>query len=132
MSRVRSLPKGLDRVGFLLSVGCALHCAAMPLIAGLLSVSVVGTSVAETTEGGLLVVAAATALASMLGGCRHHGQLRPILLMLGGFALVLAGRTLAPEGSMLEVLTTVTGGAAVASAHLANWRSCCAHPAPAR
>lgn len=127
MSIIRSLPTGLDRVGFLVSAGCAVHCAAMPFAAGLLSMYGAGFVASDTIEALLLVIAAVVAVASMSGGCRHHRQLRPILLMPLGFALVLTGRALAREGGWIETLAVVAGGALIASAHLANWRLCCAH-----
>jgi len=126
MSKVRSLPTGLDRTGFLLSAGCAVHCALMPFAAGALSLMGVGFVASPTTEAVLITTAAGVAVLSMAGGCRHHRQIRPVLLTVAGFASILLGRTLAAEHSWPETIAVVTGAMAIASAHLVNWRLCCA------
>lgn len=115
----------LDRAGALLSAGCALHCALMPFAAGVLTTFGAGVVASETTEQLLLLCAAVIGATSLIGGCRHHRQARPLLMMVGGFAIVLVARFGFEEGTALEVAITVVGAMLVASAHLANARLCC-------
>jgi hypothetical protein len=122
----RSLPAGLDRTGFLLSAGCAVHCAAMPFAAGFLSLIGAGFVASPAVEAALLGIAAGVALVSMRGGCRHHRQLRPVVLMVLGFGGILGGQILAEEESVIEILAVAGGALMVAAAHLVNWRLCCA------
>jgi hypothetical protein len=126
MAIMRSFPAGLDRTGFLLSAGCAVHCAAMPFAAGFLSMIGAGFVASETTEALLIAVAAVIGIRSLMGGCRHHRQFAPVALMSSGFGLILTGRTIAADGSLWEVLAVVSGAVLIASAHLSNWRFCCA------
>jgi len=126
MSKVRSLPTGLNRAGFFLSAGCAVHCALMPFAAGALSLMGVGFVASPTTEAVLITAAAAVAVFSMGGGCRHHRQVRTVLLTVAGFAAILLGRTFAAEHSWPETAAVVSGAMAIASAHLVNLRLCCA------
>jgi hypothetical protein len=64
MTMIRSIPRGLDRTGFLLSAGCAVHCAAMPFAAGFLSMIGAGFVASETSETLLMVIAAVMASAA--------------------------------------------------------------------
>lgn len=128
MTMIRSIPTGLDRTGFLLSAGCAIHCAAMPFAAGFLSVVGAGFVASETTEVLMIAVAAVIGIRSLMGGCRHHRQFAPAVLMASGFGLMLTGRIIAADGSWFEVLAVVSGAVLIASAHMANWRLCCAGP----
>jgi hypothetical protein len=113
----------LDRAGVLVSVGCAIHCAAMPFAAGVLSMAGVGFLASETAEATLLAGAAVIAVVSLTSGCCHHRQWQPIALMLLGFGLVAFGKWWAPEGQP-EVVSVVAGAVTIASAHLVNLRAC--------
>ncbi len=115
----------LDRAGVVLSASCALHCALMPVAVGVLTTFGFGAVASEETELLLLLSAAAVGVISLIGGCRHHRHARPLLVMAGGFALVLMARLGFEEGTTIEIATTVAGAALVASAHLVNARLCC-------
>lgn len=132
MSLVSSfMPRGLDRAGFVLSTACAVHCAVVPLVAGLLPLVGLGFLLDEVVETALLLVAAGLALASLAGGCRHHGQFRPLAMVAAGFALILLGRTWLAHNELWETLLVVAGALMVAGAHAVNWRLCCAPRSPA-
>lgn len=119
---IQRLPS-LDRAGMLVSVGCAIHCAAMPFAAGLLSLGGAGLVASETAETALLLAAVAIAALSLISGCCHHRQWQPIALMLAGFGFVAFGKLGASEG-WPEIASVVVGGTTIASAHLVNRRAC--------
>jgi hypothetical protein len=112
MTVIRAFPAGLDRAGFLLSAGRAVHCAAMPFAAGVLSMIGAGFVASETAEALLIAVAAAIGIRSLMGGCRHHRQFAPVALMSSGFGLMLTGRGVAADGSWVEVLNQFAYGRA--------------------
>ena len=130
MNIVRSLPVGLDRTGFWLSAGCAIHCALMPFAAGALSLVGAKFLAGEAAESILLGTAAVVAALSLWGGCRHHTQVRPVLFLLSGFALIVVGRTYLADITWAERVAVVSGAVCIASAHLVNWRLCCASEPP--
>jgi hypothetical protein len=122
-------PRGLDRAGVILSSACAVHCALMPLAAGLLPLLGLHDSVPEVLESVLLLASGAIAVVSLLGGCRHHRQWRPWLLVGAGLAAIAVGRLVIEAdvwGAWGETTLVVAGALLIASAHVANWRLCCA------
>lgn len=125
MTSHSAVPTRLDRVGFFMSTACAVHCALMPAVAGLLPLIGLGFLAGEAAESVLLTCAAVIAVWSLAGGCRHHKQRRPIGMMVAGFALILIGRFV-PEVAPAETPLVVTGALLIAGAHLSNRRLCCA------
>jgi hypothetical protein len=118
------IPRGLDRAGFIMSAACAVHCALMPFVAGLLPLIGFGFLAGRHAEVVLLLAAAAIALISLIGGCRHHGRFGPLAMVGVGFTAILVGRIFLTDAA--ETLLVVPGALTIALAHLANWRLCCA------
>jgi hypothetical protein len=119
-------PGGLDRAGVVLSSACALHCALMPAVAGVLPIIGLNDVVPETVESMLLLTSVIVAMVSLAGGCRHHRQWRPWLFLFGGLALISVGRLLLDEVRWFETGIVTTGALLIATAHLVNSRLCCA------
>lgn len=126
MASPPALPARLDRVGVFMSAACAVHCALMPFVAGLLPLIGLEFLAHDAAEITLLVCAAIIAAWSLAGGCRHHKQLRPIGMMVAGFGLILLGQTVAADAEVAEIGLVVVGALFVAGAHLTNRRLCCA------
>jgi hypothetical protein len=122
-------PRGLDRAGLIVSTACAVHCALMPLAAGLLPLLGLQFLAGETAESVLLASAAMIAAASFAGGCWHNRQARPLVLVVSGFGLMLLARTLFEDVRLAELTLSVTGAVMIAGAHLANARLCCSKAA---
>lgn len=59
-------PQGLDRAGIVLSSACAVHCALIPFIAGLLPFVGLQFVASEATESLILGASLLLALASLL------------------------------------------------------------------
>lgn len=112
----------LDTIGIGASMLCAVHCAVLPLLFAALPL--LGM---EITENPLLEYC--LLLFSFFIGClalsqgywRHHRRLLPLLLFIGGFALLLAGHFLEMAAAW-EYTLICTGAAAIVSAHLLNQR----------
>ncbi len=105
----------LDLVGASLSVLCALHCLATPILLG--AAPFLFTEGFEAVLAGILFSVAAVALG--LGAARHRR-----FEALGLFALGVLLFVGAPgaEGSALEIATAVTVSALLVTAHVLNLR----------
>jgi hypothetical protein len=115
----------LDRIGAAASLACAVHCATMPLLAGLLPL--VGMSFLASERAEWLLAS----LSLGIGGlslapsyARKHRQWRPLLIFTFGASLIIVVRLLAEEGSRLEAPVMALGAMLIACAHLINRRLC--------
>lgn len=124
----------LDRLGAAASLACAAHCAAMPLLVGLLPLVGLGFLAKEQTEWVLIGISLGFGILSLTPSyARKHRQWRPLLLFAFGASLIVVVRLSAEGSSRLEAPTMVIGALLIACAHLVNHRLCrsCAacHPA---
>lgn len=113
----------LDLFGFSISIFCAIHCAAIPL---LLTVSTwSGLQIVDHPSIELIVLCASTVFAflSILPSyLKIHRKLNVIVLISIGFILIGLSRLNVME--VWEIFLTSAGAALVASAHILNWRLC--------
>jgi len=115
----------LDRLGAAASLACAAHCAAMPLLIGLLPLVGLGFLTDERIELALAGLSIGVGSLSLIPNyARKHRHLRPLLLFAFGAGLIIAMRLLAEEGSRLEALSMALGAVMIACAHLVNLRLC--------
>jgi hypothetical protein len=124
----------LDRFGAAASLACAVHCAAMPLLIGLLPLVGMSFLASEVAEWSLVSLSLGVGSLSLLPSyARKHRQWRPLLIFAFGAGLIIAVRLLADEGSRLEAPVMAIGALLIACGHLVNRRLCrsCAdcHPA---
>jgi hypothetical protein len=116
----------IDRVGQALSVACAVHCALVPLILGLLPLAA-----ARATEAVHLVLTPlvlASSLVAFAPGYRRHRSVLPGILGAGGCLLLL--RALTSQSEARESLLTFAASALLVVAHARNralWHRSCAH-----
>jgi MerC mercury resistance protein len=123
-----------DWLGTAASLVCAAHCAAMPLLAGLLPLVGLGFVASERTEWLLIGFSLGMGILSLTPSyARKHRQWRPLLLFAFGGSLIVAVRFSLEEGSRLEAPTIAIGALLIAIAHLVNHRLCrscsACHPA---
>lgn len=125
----KSAGGGLDRAGMVVSCLCALHCAVLPAVVAILPTIGLGLLASEATEMALMGSSAATGAISLgLGFRRHRSGLALIVLGLG-LAMLALGRLAESTGTeILGVAAVVSGGLAIAGAHLLNLRLCRACP----
>jgi hypothetical protein len=124
----------LDRLGAAASLACAAHCAATPLLIGLLPLVGMGFLAEEHTEWALAGLSIGVGSLSLIPSyARKHRRWRPLLLFAFGAILIIAVRLLAEDGSRLEAPAMTLGALLIAFAHTVNRRLCrsCAacHPA---
>ena len=118
--------EGVDNAGAFLSMACAVHCLAMPLVVTMLPLVGLGFLAGEPAEYAL-IGAVLLAAGSVVSGVRHHRKWRafPTLVLAAG--IIVTG-FMAAEGSF-EVILHVTGGVLLATTHLLNRHLCRTCPA---
>ena len=124
-SEATSADTRLDRLGAAASLACAVHCAAMPLLIGLLplvGLSFLGDKQTEIALAGLSIGVGILSLIPSYA--RKHRQWRPLLLFISGAGLIIAVKLLTEEGSRLEAPAMVLGALLIACAHIINRRLC--------
>ena len=117
----------VDTTGACLSVACAIHCLAMPLLVAVLPLIGLGFLANERAELFLITGAIGLAIVSLAWGVRHHRSWRALLILIVALAFIATART-AVEGTF-EVVFYSTGGILLASAHLVNRHLCKTCPA---
>lgn len=123
----RFLSINKDFLGFLASMLCAVHCAALPLILTVSAFSGLSFLGNHAIEFVFLVISAVIATWSLIPSYRkHHRNYRPLLVVSIGFAFLITSRFL-PHG-FAEHFITAIGGFIVAFSHVWNWKlvkKCC-------
>ncbi len=115
----------LDRLGAAASLTCAAHCAAMPLLIGLLPLVGLGFLAKEQTEWALAGLSIGVGSLSLIPSyARKHRQWRPLLLFAFGASLIIVVRLLVEEDSRLEAPAMTLGALLIACAHMVNQRLC--------
>lgn len=115
------LSANLDFLGFSASIACALHCATIPLVLTLSSISNLGFLENPLLEGGILLLGAIIALLSLLPGYyKKHHKISPLILIVTGFMIILGGKF--QDQALHEGIFTAIGAALVAAAHYSNWK----------
>jgi MerC mercury resistance protein len=115
----------LDWLGAAASLACAVHCAAMPLLIGLLPLVGLGFLASDHTEWALAGFSLGVGSLSLIPSyARKHRQWRPLLLFAFGASLIIAVRLLAEDGSRLEAPAMTLGALLIAFAHMINRRLC--------
>jgi len=133
----------LDRFAIALSSICAIHCIALPLVAGLVPLLAVATNHENALHEFwfhqfILIFILPVSIFALIVGYRLHHQLTPVLIGATGlvilttialFADILISQQIIPRS--VETLSTVLGGIIHAIGHIANvlatksYRTCC-------
>lgn len=112
----------LDALGIGASLACAVHCVALPLLAAVLPLA--GAAVHyEPLEYLLLGATPVVGLAALYRGYRYqHRRIRPSVLFIIGFALLMAGHFWFPHE--WELAGIALGAGLLIAAHIDNIRFC--------
>jgi hypothetical protein len=115
----------LDRFGIIASCACAVHCAVVPILLGVLPLVGVAVLGDERVELTMLGVAICIGIASLLPAfLRHHRRRLPLLTFTIGLALVFIAHLAVEETGLTHTAFVVTGGFVMSAAHFLNRRFC--------
>jgi hypothetical protein len=112
----------IDSMGAWISLGCALHCAAIPLLFSFLPLLGLGFLVDDAFETLLLTFSVALAFGSLCWGYRLHRRWSGFLILTSGLSLILVGRNFV--NSEFEIPFVVAGALFLAAAHMLNRYLC--------
>ena len=99
----------IDQLGAGLSLACALHCLAVPLLLSLLPFAGVGFLAGGSVETAFLGTSLVLAVGSLCWGFRIHHQRCTLLLLGAALLLILSGR-FAPGETAEVVCGELTAG----------------------
>ena len=122
MADVNRFHPWIDQIGVGLSLTCAVHCLAAPLLLTALPLFGLRFVADDLTEVVLLSSALVLAVSSLCWGFRRHKSGR-VFLLLGLAVLLLAGGRLFAQGSS-EIMLVVAGAVILAASHALNWHLC--------
>ncbi|MCB0667411.1 MAG: MerC domain-containing protein [Saprospiraceae bacterium] len=111
----------LDFLGFIASIICAIHCAALPI---LVTLSVLGgmTWISDPVfELSFLIASLTIAGFTLWNGYRKQTIDRTSLVLFAiGFSLLLVSRML-PHTHGVELIFAIAGGLSIATGHVFHW-----------
>ena len=118
---MRSILKSLkpDQWGVIASVGCAIHCAALPLIITTLPLLGLGFLGNIWVEIIMIIISILIGTYALSTSYPKHKKGLPILILVIGFLLIAAGHLVFEE---MEAFLVPIGGLTIAAAHLINWK----------
>ncbi len=111
----------MDKVGFFLSILCAVHCIAMPFLLTLLPLLGSGllhnSALELTLVGSTIVIASALLVKDYV---QNHKNLLPLALLAAGCLVKLLALFVFNEA--YEPVAITSGAAFIGLAYVANWR----------
>ena len=123
--------RAFDRMGMTLSMACAIHCLAMPMLIPLLPLVANSYLGGETTETVILTITLLIAGPTLLRGYLKHRKFRvPAIFLLGLLFLVLRPGALhhehahLHEGEILHFVMAALAGLSLAIGHWVNLKLC--------
>lgn len=117
------LQSRVDRVGAFASMLCAIHCALLPLIFGVLPALGLGFLAEHAFEQIFVSFAIVLATISLMFGLRKHGSYRAFLFLVPGILLLVAGVLAGVDhGNTRHAIVVSIGGTMIAISHLINMR----------
>lgn len=113
----------MDRFGAFASMLCAIHCALLPLIFGILPALGLGFLAGHAFEQVFVSFAIVLATISLMFGLRKHGSYRAFWFLVPGILLLVAGVLAgADHGNPWHAAVVSIGGTMIALSHLINMR----------
>lgn len=110
-----------DRLGMLATSLCVGHCLTLPLLGPLAVAAGLPWLTDPNLERGLLLLTLLLACVVLLGGCRRHRHLAPLLFAAsGGLFYAFKGW----PGEAAEPLMVAAGGCLIVAAHAWNLHLC--------
>jgi len=111
----------LDSIGMTASFLCAIHCAIVPLLITSLPLFGLGFLANPWLEWGMIIFALLIGVYAIgLSYVRTHHRFLPMLLLIIGFFIIIAGHLLIR--SWREAIIVPFGGLFIVAAHFFNFR----------
>ena len=110
--------QALDVVGATASVACALHCAAVALLLGLMPA--MAFLAAPWIEWVFLTVSVVFGVSALVPGYHRHRRRTPLALFVAGITLLVALRLSPAHEAPRELLVVATAAIALVTAHWQN------------
>ena len=118
-----AVDRAIDRFGAAASFLCAVHCALLPLLFGVLPALGLAFLSDHRIERAFVAFAIVLATTSLLFGLRRHGSWRAFWFLIPGIGLLIAGMFVgADHADTLHAVLVSIGGTLVALSHLVNLR----------
>lgn len=123
MSTSETALRRADRIGFVASALCAVHCALLPLALALLPALGLNLGGWIDFDQAFVVFATLLGATTLTFGYRRHRGFHAWLLLIPGLLLVWAGSfTGLHNHGLVHAVVMVAGGSLLAAAHFANLR----------
>lgn len=120
---VRAFDRLIDRFGAVASFLCAVHCALLPLIFGVLPALGLAFLANHAFEQAFVSFAIVLATTSLVFGLRRHGSYRAFWFLVPGIILLVIGLFIGDDHSSTRHAVLVSiGGTLVALSHVINLR----------
>lgn len=118
-----------DKMAIGISLLCAIHCLAFPLMMVLLPSLAVLQFDDEAFHFWMVMVVIPTSAYALTMGCKKHEHYRVAVLGIVGLLLLTSAAFLGAAllGELWEKVLTVTGASIVALGHYSNYRLCRQH-----
>lgn len=115
-----------DKLSISLSLLCAVHCLAVPVMLALLPSMAALQLENEAFHYWMLLAVIPTSIYSLTMGCKRHKHFRLLIVGGTGLALLVLAVMLGEEiiGESGEKILTVIGASLVAAGHFWNFRLC--------
>ena len=115
-----------DKAAIGLSLLCALHCLALPLVAVLLPSLVALGLEGESFHVWMVFAVIPLSAFALTMGCKKHRQMSVLVLGILGLLLLCLAPLLGHEllGEMGERVLTLAGAAIIAKSHIKNFQLC--------
>lgn len=113
----------IDRFGAFASFLCAVHCALLPLVFGVLPALGLAFLADHAFERAFVGFAIVLASISLLFGLRKHGSYRAFWFLLPGIGLLILGMLIGDtHANRWHALVVSIGGTLIALSHVVNMR----------
>ncbi|HYW49914.1 MAG TPA: MerC domain-containing protein [Gemmatimonadaceae bacterium] len=116
--RNASLRPSLDVAGATASFACALHCAIVAMLLGVLPAA--SMLAASWIEWAFLAASTVIGLMALVPGYRRHREATPLLLFVAGLAMLIGMRALALPPSFAEMALMLVAASCLILAHWKN------------
>ncbi|MDX2369102.1 MAG: MerC domain-containing protein [Colwellia sp.] len=115
-----------DKLAITLSIACAIHCLALPLILLLLPSFVALQLNYEAFHTWMVIIVLPTSVYALFMGCKQHKRYKS--LFIGFLGLILLVLALSIGNEYWEKVLTLVGSSVIAGGHYWNYRLCQQYP----